>query len=104
LAATPVILQSLKEFFLIPVDFFRQATGLTYASLGIAAVFGILYFLIMFRKRDGFDQHPTVDLEEPMEFQWFKWKVIALVMICVFSYLATYHQLPGWFPSAFPHN
>jgi len=96
--------QSLKEFFLIPVEFFQHATKLTYASLGVAAVIGILYFRIMFRKRDAFDEHPTIDLTQGTEYQWTKWKIIALVLICVVSYLAAYHQLPSFFPSAFPHR
>ena len=95
-------LHDLKEFFLIPVEFFQHATKLTYASLGIAAIIGILYFGIMFRKRDGFDQHPTIDLTQATEYQWTKWKLIALVMLCVLSYLAAYHRLPTWFPSTFP--
>lgn len=99
--ASRIMLQSLKEFFLIPVEFFQHATKLTYASLGIAAVIGILYFKIMFRKRDGFDEHPTIDLTQATEYQWTKWKLITLVMICVLSYLAAYNQLPTWFPSAF---
>lgn len=95
------MLQSLKQFFLIPVEFFQQATELTYASLGIAAIIGILWFRIMFRKRDGFDDHPTIDLTQGTEYEWTKWKLIALLMMCVLSYLAAYHQLPTWFPSAF---
>jgi hypothetical protein len=55
----------------------------------------------MFRKRDGFDEHPTIDLTQATEYQWTKWKLILLVMICVGSYLLAYHQLPGWFPSFF---
>ena len=98
------MLQSLKEFFLIPVEFFQQATKLTYASLGIAAVIGILYFRIMFRRRDGFDEHPSVDLTQGYEYQWTKWKTLALILICVLSYNAAYHQLPIWFPAAFMHK
>jgi hypothetical protein len=93
---------SLKEFFLIPVEFFQHATRLSYASLGIAIVVGILYFKIMFREPDGFDEHPTVDLIHGVEFQWTKWKLIAWGVICFLSYLAAYHQLPNWFPTVFP--
>ena len=98
------MLQSLKEFFLIPVEFFQQATKLTYASLGIAGVIGILYFGIMFRRRGGFDEHPSVDLTQGYEYQWTKWKALALILLCVVSYNVAYHQLPIWFPTAFTHR
>jgi hypothetical protein len=96
--------QSLKEFFLIPVEFFQHATKLTYASLGIAVVIGILCFKIMFRKRDGFDEHPTIDFTQGTEFQWAKLKLLALVLIFVVSYSAAYYQLPILFSSAFPRR
>jgi len=95
------MLQALKEFVSIPIEFFQQATKLTYASLVIAAVIGILYFKIMFRKPDGFDEHPTVEWSRGAEYQWTKWKLITLGLICLLSYLAAYHQLPGWFPGVF---
>jgi uncharacterized membrane protein len=85
------MLNDLKEFFLIPVQFFRSATKLTYASLAVAI--GILYLRIIFRKRDGFKDSP--------DYQWFKLKVGILIMICVGSYLLAFHQLPEWFPSFF---
>lgn len=93
--------ESLKEFFLIPVEFFQHANKLTYAAVAIAAVIGILYFKIMFRKRDGFDEHPTVDLTQGAEFQWAKWKALALILVCIVSYQVAYHQLPVWFPAVF---
>jgi hypothetical protein len=91
------MLQNLKEFVLIPVQFFQSATKLTYVSLGIAAVIGLLHFKIFFRKRDGFNDLPK-DLTQPTDYQWFKLKLIVLAMICAGSYRLAYHQLPGWFP------
>jgi len=35
------MLQYLKEFVLIPVQFFQSATKLMYASLGVAVVIGL---------------------------------------------------------------
>ena len=98
------MLHDLKEFFLIPVQFFQHATKLEYFALGITAAIGILYFMIMFRKRDGFDEHPTIDLTQGTEYQWTKWKLLALVLICVLTYVAAHHQLPSLFPSAFPNR
>jgi len=88
----PDPIYSLKQFFLIPVRFFQNATPLTYASLAVAAAIGILYYKIMFRSPDG---------AADFDYQWSKWKVIAFIGICVLTYLAAYDRLPIWFPSVF---
>lgn len=93
--------QSLKEFFLIPVEFFQHATKLTYCSLAIAGTIEFLWFKIMFRKPDGFDQHPTIDYRDPVEYHWAKRKWMFLLLISFGSYFLAYHQLPGWFPTFF---
>ena len=95
------MLQSLKEFFLIPVQFFQHATKLTYAALAFTTVIGILYFKIMSRRRHDFAEQPTVDYTQPVEQEWLKLKLMALLLVLLVSYLAAYYQFPEWFPSLF---
>jgi hypothetical protein len=99
-----MILHSLKEFFLIPVQFFQSATRLTYFSLGFAVIIGILSLAIMFRKPSGFDEHPTIEWTSAAEYEWTKLKLVVLVMICIGSYLIAFRQLPEVFPSFFPQE
>jgi hypothetical protein len=97
-------LRSWKEFILIPVQFFQHATALTYCSLGIATAIGVLYFKIMFPKKDVIDEHPTIGffrIFRSTEYEWLKLKLIIWTGICAGSYLLAYHQLPDWFPSLF---
>lgn len=100
--------QSLKEFFLIPVEFFQRASKLTYCSLGIAAVVGVLYFGIMFGRRSSFVAAETYDkCDHPLHGRRYhcstvvKWKVIFLLALCMVSYHLAYRQLPEWFPAFF---
>ncbi|EEF58978.1 hypothetical protein [Pedosphaera parvula] len=93
--------QCLKEFFLIWVEFFRHATRLEYCSLAIAGTIGFLWFKIMFRKPDGFDQHPTIDYRDPVDGRWAGEKAMLLLLMAFGSYWLAYYQLPDWFPTFF---
>lgn len=94
-------LQSLKEFFLIPVEFFHHATKLTYCALAIAATIGFLWFKIIFRKQDNIDESSTIVLIRATERRWTRWKFTVLLMVCIGSYLLAYRQLPDWLPTFF---
>ena len=95
------MLQSLREFFLIPAQFFQTATKLTWFSLGIAVVLGILYFGIIFRKGERIDEEPKPVWLWGSDYQWTKLKLMVFGMICFGSYYLARYQLPRWFPSFF---
>jgi TRAP-type C4-dicarboxylate transport system permease small subunit len=98
------MLHDLKEFCLMFVEFFQNATKLTYYALGIAIILGLLYFGVMFRKPSGFDEHPTTDWSCRLEIEWAKWKFGMLAIISIGSYFLARYQLPHWFPSFFPRD
>lgn len=84
------------EFFRIIYRFFADADKLMWASIGVAAFVGFLYFRFFFPKRDGFDDLPEDD------YQWFKTKLYAFILLAVGAgALAYYYQLPDWFSRAF---
>jgi hypothetical protein len=104
-----LMLQSLKEFILIPIQFFQTATKLHYAAIGFGLVVAFLYFCIFFRDASGFGQDvakankiPLLDRDyDYIEKKWSHQKIMIWLALSVGSSVLAYHQLPDWFPQWF---
>jgi hypothetical protein len=90
-------------------DFFAQATGRTYAAIGIGLFFALLYFGIFFKGFSGFKD----DVEESQkrsiwgiyydyETGWARIKIMIWILISLGCGVLAYYQLPQWFPHVFP--
>ena len=77
-------------------EFFRNANRLTYVSLGVAVVTGILLIWITRDVRRNLD-----DTLDDKRGRWTSFKFFVLIVICILSYFLAYTLLRRWFPSVF---
>jgi hypothetical protein len=94
------VLKNVLDLFRIIYRFFADADRLTWASIGVTLVVAVLYFRLFFPQKDGFNDIPD-DYTKGPDYEWLKLRVILFIMISGGLGVLAYHQLPGWFPSAF---
>lgn len=73
------------------------AIMLVFLSIATGLIMGMLYFGLFFGNRGNFS-HPPEDLNQAVDFQWFKTKILVWAAISAGSGLLAYYELPGWFP------
>jgi len=103
------MLKNDMEFFRIIYHFFKDATLLTYAAIGVGLVVAFLYFTIFFRDVSGFEDDveksnkiPILDADyDYVDSKWSGEKIWAWVLLSVGSGILAYYQLPDWFPHIF---
>jgi hypothetical protein len=106
------MLNDLREFVMIFVEFFRNADKLTYAAIGVGVVVAALYFKIIFGGFSGFkdDVNKTGQTRighnsyDRVEGKWASHKIIFWLMLSIGCAMLAYHQLPDWLPDIFPQH
>ena len=100
------MLDDLKTFVMIFVEFFVNADKRTYAAIGVGLIVAVLYFGLFFKGTSGFKddvnkagQIPIVHRDfDRVESKWSHYKLLFWIILSVSSGVLAYHQLPDWFP------
>jgi hypothetical protein len=100
----------LKEFFLIPVQYFQHAGKQDYVAIGVGIIVAVLYFRLFFRDVSGFKDDinnagkiPKLHRDyDRIDAKWSNGKIMFWIILSVGSGVLAYHQLPDWLPQWFP--
>jgi hypothetical protein len=81
-------------------QFLADADKLTWASVGVAVITGILYYRLFLPGPDNLSRIQPDYMQNPY-YHVMNWRVMILCIISAGAGLLAYHQLPIWFPHAF---